>query len=103
MPQITPGFYHHYKHKPDGPINNYAYEVVGVGHHTEERGTYVVVYRPLYDAYVYLHGRMYDIRPYDMFTGQVVKDGVEQPRFRLITDPDVIAQLEAIRDEMYSA
>ncbi len=72
-----------------------------MGHHTEERGTYVVIYRPLYDAYVYKNGRMYDVRPYDMFIEQVVKDGVERPRFRLITDAGVIARLEAIRDDMY--
>jgi hypothetical protein len=45
-----PGFYYHYKHDKNGSINNYAYEVVGVGHHTEEQDTYFVNYRPLYDT-----------------------------------------------------
>ena len=31
-----PGFYYHYKHDPDGPLNNYAYYIYGVGHHTED-------------------------------------------------------------------
>ena len=31
-----PGFYYHYKHNPNGPVNDYAYEVVGVGFHTED-------------------------------------------------------------------
>ena len=31
-----PGYYYHFKHDPDGPINNYAYYIHGVGHHTED-------------------------------------------------------------------
>jgi hypothetical protein len=30
-----PGYYYHFKHDPDGPLNNYAYYIYGVGHHTE--------------------------------------------------------------------
>ena len=30
------GFYYHYKHDPAGPMNNYAYELVGIGIHSEE-------------------------------------------------------------------
>jgi hypothetical protein len=30
-----PGYYYHYKHDPNGPLNNYAYYIYGVGHHTE--------------------------------------------------------------------
>lgn len=30
------GFYYHYKHDPKGEFNNYAYEVVGLGLHTED-------------------------------------------------------------------
>ena len=35
IPQRVPenGFYYHYKHDPNGPLNDYAYEVVGVGCH----------------------------------------------------------------------
>ncbi len=58
------GFYYHYKHDPDGPMNNYAYEVIGVGHHTEDYATvedmHMVVYRPLYeDAGVYKAGKLF--------------------------------------------
>jgi hypothetical protein len=28
-----PGYY---KHDPNGPLNNYAYYIYGVGHHTED-------------------------------------------------------------------
>src|SRR5436305_12798626 len=31
-----PGYYYHFKHDPNGPLNNYAYYIYGVGHHTEE-------------------------------------------------------------------
>src|SRR6202030_4172939 len=31
-----PGYYYHYKHDPNGPLNNYAYYIYGVGHHTED-------------------------------------------------------------------
>jgi 8-oxo-dGTP pyrophosphatase MutT (NUDIX family) len=38
MPQrvLEMGFYYHYKHDPEGPVNNYAYEVISVGFHTED-------------------------------------------------------------------
>jgi hypothetical protein len=48
-----PGYYYHFKHDPDGPLNNYAYYIYGVGHHTEDdcRGedAFMQVYRPLYE------------------------------------------------------
>ena len=31
-----PGYYYHFKHDPAGPLNNYAYYIYGVGHHTED-------------------------------------------------------------------
>ena len=31
-----PGYYYHFKHDPDGPLNNYAYYIYGAGHHTED-------------------------------------------------------------------
>lgn len=111
MEQITtpePGFYYHYKHDPAGPIDNYAYLVVGVGHHTEDdarpQDKLMVVYRPLYKtALVYTMGRLFDIRPRDMFLEPVMKDGIMMPRFARITDPSVIAQLQKIQEEMYAA
>ena len=103
--QIDRGFYYHYKHDPEGTINNYAYEVLGVGCHTEKEDNspdkYVVIYRPLYEGYVYRHGKMFDIRPYDMFIEQVEVKGATLPRFRKITDSELIAELTNMRDEMY--
>lgn len=103
--QITKGFYYHYKHDPSGEVNNYAYEVLGVGYHTEKEEVspdkYVVVYRALYESGSYVDGKMFAIRPYGMFTEQVEVKGVSVPRFRLITDEAVIEELRKIRDKMY--
>ncbi len=102
MPEL--GFYYHYKHDPSGAINNYAYQVMGIGHHTEIDGldeSAMVIYRPLYNARVYEAGKRSDLRPLGMFMETVVKDGVARPRFEKITDPSVIKELTSIRDQMY--
>lgn len=99
------GLYYHYKHDPYGSINNYAYEVMGVGIHTEDNCSpedeHMVVYRPLYEARVFTAGKLFDLRPLGMFMENVIKDGKTFPRFKKITDTKVIAELEAIRMEMY--
>lgn len=102
---IEKGFYYHYKHDPKGEINNYAYEILNVGHHTEVEGleeSAMVVYRPLYEsAGVYKIGKHWDVRPYDMFMEKVIKEGKDMNRFTKITDPVTIHKLESIRDELY--
>lgn len=102
------GFYYHYKHDPDGSVNNYAYEVMGVGHHTEAdcrpEDQHMVVYRPIYEeAFVYKKGKLFDLRPLTMFMEGVIKDGKTFPRFQKIMDPGVIAQLETIKARMYGS
>jgi hypothetical protein len=62
------GVYYHYKHDPNGPLNNYAYCIYGVGHHTEDdcrpEDAFMQVYRRLYEtAYAYRDGGMFDLRP----------------------------------------
>ena len=98
-------FYYHYKHDPQGAINNYAYEIINIGHHTEIDGldeSRMVVYAPLYEtAGVYKAGKHFDVRPLEMFMEPVTKDGKTFPRFTQITDQDVINQLMAIRDQLY--
>ena len=105
-----PGFYYHYKHDPGGAVNNYAYEVVGVGFHTEDDARpgeeHFLVYRPLYEASVYKASKelgipCFDARPLEMWMEEVIKEGKTFPRFQKITDPAVIEQLEKIRSEMY--
>lgn len=100
------GFYYHYKHDPSGAINNYAYEVTGVGCHTEDdcrpEDVNMVIYRPLYEAFVYKAGKLFDLRPLEMWMGNVEKEGKTFPRFRKITDLVVIAELEAVKRRMYT-
>jgi hypothetical protein len=107
IPAKTPekGFYYHYKHDPAGPLNNYAYEVIGVGCHTEDdcrpEDQNLVVYRPLYESSVYKAGKLFDIRPLEMFLEDVTKEGKTFPRFAKITDSKIIAELEKIKVQMY--
>lgn len=101
------GFYYHYKHSPEKGLNDYAYEVVGVGVHTEDdcrpEDANMVVYRPLYEASVFTVGKLFDLRPLDMWMGDVERNGSMIKRFTPITDPKTIAQLEKIREQMYGA
>lgn len=104
MKTIETGFYYHYKHDPQGDINNYAYEVMGLGHHTEIDGleeSLMIMYRPIYESSVYKAGKHWDLRPYDSFMEPVTKDGKTFARFMKITDSDVVKQLEEIKDKMY--
>lgn len=100
------GFYYHYKRQETDSVGTYAYEVIGVGCHTEAdcrpEDAHMVVYRPLHDSVVYRAGKLFDLRPLEMWMGTVEKDGQTLPRFRRITDPNILAQLEQIRKEMYS-
>lgn len=105
-PIPEPGFYYHYKHDPHGPLNNYAYRVLGTGEHSEDNcrpeDHYMVVYRALYeDARAYQNGKLFDIRPLGMFMEDVAKSDATFPRFRKITNPEIIAKLEEIEKEMY--
>lgn len=97
------GFYYHYKHDQSGLVNNYAYEVIGVGHHTEEDGTFFVIYRPIYkEASVYKAGKLFDLRPLESFLEPIEKDGKTFLRFNLIkTDSVVLLELQKIKIEMY--
>ncbi len=112
MPKQVPevGFYYHYKHDPAGPVNNYAYEVIGVIFHTEDHPRpgeeHFVSYIPLYESSVYKASKelgvpCFDGRPLEMWMGEVEKDGQTIPRFQKITDPSVILELSRIREEMY--
>jgi hypothetical protein len=101
-----PGYYYHFKHDPDGSLNNYAYYIYGVGHHTEDdcraEDAFMQVYRPLYEeAYAYRNGRRFDLRPPHMFSEPAQWKRKQVPRFTRIVDPDVMAQLEAIKARMY--
>lgn len=64
--EIPPGIYRHYK--------GLLYEVLGTARHSESLEP-MAVYRALYGE----HGLW--VRPAAMFSGDVVVDGVRQPRF----------------------
>ncbi len=66
---LKPGRYRHFKGK--------EYEVVGVALDSESMRP-MVVYRALYDE-----GGLW-IRPLEMFTETIERDGIERPRFQLI-------------------
>lgn len=98
-----PGFYYHYKHDPLGSFENYAYEVLGVGHHTEmpheealdATESMFVVYRPLYeDAFVYRNGKMFDVRPLRLFMEDIEKNGKMMKRFTPITEHRLTSLLQ---------
>jgi len=95
----TAGFYYHYKHDPEGPVGNYAYEVVGIGKHTETE-VLVVLYRPLY-INEWLTPAEYNARPLDMFIETVRKGDQAVPRFQKVADASAVAELEALKKQMY--
>lgn len=106
-----PGFYYHYKHDPLKGIQDHAYEVVGIGFHTEDTALpgeeHFLIYRPLYDQNVYkaskeLNIACFDARPLEMWMEDVEKEGKTFPRFQKITDLEILSELEKIRKEMYS-
>ncbi len=112
MPERVPekGLYYHYKHDPEKSINNYAYEVLGVGFHTEDDARigeeHFLVYRPLYEAAVYIASQKlgipcFDNRPLTMWMEDVEYKEEIVPRFRKITDPAIVVELERIREKMY--
>ena len=109
LPERVPekGFYYHYKHDPAGSVNNYAYEFIGVGHHTEDdcrpEDANMAVYRPLYDSFLFKNGKLFDLRPLEMWMGTIEKDGQAVSRFTKITDKQVIADLMQVRKEMYGS
>lgn len=72
LPALAPGRYRHYK--------GGEYDVIGVARHSETLEP-VVVYRPLYNDSGWW------VRPFEMFTGSVQVDGVQQPRFARLSAP----------------
>jgi len=98
-PEVPKGFYYHFKHDLEGPVGSYAYEVMGVGRGTED-DAYVVVYRPLYDN-TWHENADFSVRPIEMFIDTVEREGKVMKRFRLVTDAETIASLEALSQERY--
>jgi hypothetical protein len=107
------GFYYHFRHDSSKGVNDCAYEMIGTAFSTESTNVHgddpalflkdeVVLYRPLYkESIVFKSGRDFWYRPISMFEEMVTKEGKTFPRFQKITDPEIIAKLADIRDQMY--
>jgi hypothetical protein len=99
------GFYYHYKHNADLSINNYAYELIGVGIHSEDdcrpEDANMAIYLPIYESGAFKAGKFFCLRPLEMFMGDVIKENKSFPRFTKITDEKVIAELKKIKEELY--
>ena len=96
MQNIKKGFYYHFKHDPSGPINNYAYEVLGTAKHSETEEI-TVIYKPLYKN-EWLREVELMSRPISMFMDTVDKPEYKGSRFTLIEDLDIIIELIKLRD-----
>ena len=99
QPVPEPGFYYHYKHDPNGDFTNYAYEILGLSRHTEDK-SYLVRYRPLYEN-TYLGEAEDSVRPLSMWFDEIEKDGEKVSRFTRITEPELVARFMDIRAKMY--
>src|SRR5438477_12486251 len=101
------GYYYHFKHDPAGPLNNYAYYIYGVGHHTEDdcrtEDSFMQVYRPLYENFLRLPERRFVRPPTAVHVSQARHPGGERGvRFTKITDPVVITELQALKTRLYA-
>ncbi len=105
--QLKKGFYYHFKHDRNGPINNCAYEVLGAAINSDfeedDLGYTGVIYRPLYvNELLAKEGSSFFRRASADFISEKVNNGIAVKRFTEISDREVISKLEAIRDEMYN-
>lgn len=98
MQKIPQGFYYHFKHNPEVSINNYAYWLVGIAKHSENE-EFTVIYKPMYKN-EWLGEAELMSRPIEMFTDMVEKPEYSGPRFKLIEDPEIIAKLSILRDNL---
>jgi hypothetical protein len=100
-----PGVYYHFKHDPDGPVNNYAYYIYGVGHHTEDDCRTEDAFIQVYTGHYTRRHSLPERRPLRPAPAAHVKPaewkGKRVKRFTRIVDPGVIAQLAAIKTRMY--
>ncbi|MFT7557875.1 MAG: hypothetical protein ACI83D_000549 [Planctomycetota bacterium] len=80
---VTGEIWRHFKHDPSGPENNYIYEIMGIGRHSETEEV-LVIYRPLVSGeYPWLDqvGASFNARPLEMFIDKKEVDGRLVDRF----------------------
>lgn len=91
-------FYYHKRHQTDD-IYNYAYQVVGLGFHTETEEI-MVAYTPLYTHNNVVEQKLqFYLRPLSLWT--TVAENGQPARFTLINDPEIIKLLNIRKEEMY--
>jgi hypothetical protein len=93
------GFYYHYKHDNSKGVGHHAYEVMGIGIHSEDKSCFVI-YRPLYEIEDLAQPISF-VRPIALFTDNVIVNDQTLPHFIKITDPELVAKLEEIKERMY--
>jgi hypothetical protein len=102
---IEPGFYRRYKRKEDDLLGVHIIEVLGINYNTDIEGfeaSAQVLFRPLDRAMpVYQAGKATETKSYQTFIGTIEWNGNIIPRYEKITDPELTAKLETLRDEMY--
>jgi len=87
------GFYYHFKHDVHGPINMYAYEVLGTARHTERENEFVVIYKPLYKN-SFLGNAQFFVRPLELFNKPAIDaTGATVQRFTQIKDQGIIERI----------
>jgi hypothetical protein len=89
-------FYYHYKHDFNKNIQNYAYKIIGIALHSE-REELLVAYLPLYfPNHIFDYKADFYVRPLNMFMENVDNQKYSGPRFRLITDHNIIEELKKL-------
>jgi hypothetical protein len=85
------GFYYHYKHDDAKGFNDYTYEVIGIGMHSEDDSLFVL-YKPLYETDI--TPANYFVRPIELFFDTIQWNGKAIDHFTKITDPVLIEKLQ---------
>jgi ABC-type transport system substrate-binding protein len=102
-----PGYYYHYKHDPNGPLNNYAYYIYGVGHHSDDDCRPEESGRP--DAYFFEHYACGSERNYTNYCNPELEKMYEQQsiepdqtkRKQLVWEIDCRPQEDAARPMIF--
>ncbi len=97
MQKIQKGYYYHFKHNPKGPVNNYAYKVIGISKHIETEEM-LVIYKPLYKNDWLGEAEVF-ARSIDMFMDNISKPEYSGPRFKLIENLEIISKLNDISNQ----
>ncbi len=100
------GFYHSHQHDPKRGVQHQAIEVLGLARYERYEGeedAYFVTYRALHNGNGANH-KMFGVNELcrvSDFTGSVISGKNSVPTYSLITRPEDIEALNAIREQLY--